>query len=332
MKLRITGHSGEGVFPFGVAGPWKDFENVFLERGHVICRDDFSEGADAIIANSFNSKIRNYVLNSNIPKRRRILVLWEPFIVETTRYQSSVRELFGSVYAPSVDWAERVGAKAFPWPQDSFTNDHVFDDWAERVNKVVVIQGNKFSARKGEQYSLRRKVLNLMNGDELSLYGTNWNKGAKFDWWHWSRSIINSSASDFSLKSIYGIGRKYDHYKGEVINKSQTLSKFQVSIVVENSLDFVSEKLFDSVRAGCVTIYVGPRLERYGISNDSALEVSNNPDKIVDLARSLLNLHDSERKSLAEAQYNALKPALSKSNNSKVLSSVAKDMIEVIEK
>jgi hypothetical protein len=52
----------------------------------------------------------------------------------------------------------------------------------------------------------------------------------------------------------------------------------------------------------------------------------------VDLARSLLNLHDSERKSLAEAQYNALKPALSKSNNSKVLSSVAKDMIEVIEK
>jgi len=331
LKIRVTGHSFQGVFPFGSSGPWNNFERVLIDRGHTICGNDYSEKADAIIANSFNTEIRDYILNSDIPKERRILVLWEPYIVEKTRYLPKVLELFGSVFAPSIDWADRVNGRAFSWPQDDFTSENVFENWEDRLNQAVMVQGNKFSARKGEQYSLRRRTLSQTNIDELLLFGTNWNKGINFDWWHWSRSLINSSWSDVSLKSLYGLGKINSQYAGESSNKSQTLKNFQISIVIENSSDFISEKLFDSVRAGCLTLFVGPRLDRYGIPNDSAFEVSDDPKEIVALLRRLLQLDISEKKSLAKKQYDALKPISRKWKNSTVLTSVAREMITVLE-
>jgi len=331
MKIRITGHAGEAVFPFGLEGPWKQFEKVIEERGHLICRKDFSESADAIIANSFDSNVRNFISNSRIPKSRRILVLWEPYIVEKTRYQPRVLDLFGTVFAPSIDWAERVSGQAFPWPQDNFSDETIFNDWSSRINRVVVIQGNKFSATKGELYSARRRVLKSLNENELSLFGTNWNKGMKFDWWHWSRSLKNTSLREFSLKSSYGIGRKYCQYGGGVSDKTETLRKFQISLVIENSPDFISEKLFDSVRSGCVTIYLGPSLEKYGLSSESAIEVSNNPKKIAELVQSLIKISNSERRVLAVKQFRALQPSLQDWNNYEVLSSMAQKMLAIIE-
>jgi hypothetical protein len=38
-----------------------------------------------------------------------------------------------------------------------------------------------------------------------------------------------------------------------------------MSIVIENSSDYVSEKIFDSFSAGCIPIYVGPDLNEYEI-------------------------------------------------------------------
>jgi hypothetical protein len=185
MKIRVIGHGGEGRFPFGTTGPWKEFEKVLLKRGHEICTPDMSEKAEALVANSYNASIGEYLDKNMIPKKRSILVLWEPYVVETSRYEEAVLNNFGTVFAPSIEWAEKVKGRPFNWPQDEIPDGDVFIGWQGRKNRAVMVQGNKFSARKGELYSLRRRVISKLGPTSLDLFGTNWNKGINFDWWHW---------------------------------------------------------------------------------------------------------------------------------------------------
>jgi hypothetical protein len=331
MKIRVIGHGGEGRFPFGTSGPWKEFENVLLERGHEICSEEMTENADSLITNSYQKKVADYLEKSQIPISKCILVLWEPFVVETTRYKSEVLSKFGTIYAPSIDWAEKVGARSFNWPQDEISDENDIGAWQQRIDRAVMVQGNKFSARKGELYCLRRKVIVKLGNEYLDLFGTNWNKGINFDWWHWSSSALNSKLSDISFKSSFGIGQKHKHYFGVTDDKFKTLSKYKIAVVIENSADFVSEKLFDAVRAGCVTVYTGPSLKKYGIPDGSAIQVANNADAISGTVMRLLEKSDQELEEMAGNQRLNLLQVSQDWNNTFVLSKLASDMVDILE-
>lgn len=331
MKIRVIGHGGEPKFPFGTSGPWKEFERVFLSRGHQICGPDMMESADALISNSYNQSVGTYLENHRISKDRSILVLWEPYVVETIRYKKEVLSRFGHTFAPSIDWAEKVGATAFNWPQDEIPVGDVFSNWRERQNRAVMVQGNKFSARRGELYSLRRKVIINLGIRYLDLFGTNWNKGINFDWWHWSRSVLNSNMNEVDIKSAFGIGKKYKNYLGAAENKNKALSMYKIAIVIENSADFVSEKLFDAVRAGCVTVYVGPSLEKYGIPNSSAIQVAPNVEAISSTVKQLLEISEECLEDIALNQRNNLLKISQGWNNSTVLANLAKEMVDILE-
>ena len=331
MKIRVIGHGGEGRFPFGTSGPWKEFEKVLLSRGHQICSSNMAESADALIAHSYNPNIGKYLERNIIPKKKLFLVLWEPYVVETTRYKKEVLSKFGTTFAPSIEWAKKVNAHSFKWPQDEIPDEDVFIGWKERNNRAVMVQGNKFSARKGELYSLRRRVITNLGLSALDLYGTNWNKGLNFDWWHWSRSLLNSSFSEVSTRSFFGIGKKYRNYFGATDDKNKTLSQYKIAIVIENSADFISEKLFDSIRSGCVSVYVGPNLEKYGIPKESAIQVDAKHEVISSMVRSLLEKSDEELETTARNQRVNLMKVSRDWNNTSVLSKLASDMLDILE-
>lgn len=328
MRIRVTGHSAEDCFPFGTGGPWKKFANVILNQGYQLCDSDLAQPADVLIANTHHKKFMDYCEINDIPKERRVLILWEPYVVETTRYKPEVLQNYGHIYAPSINWARRINAQPFNWPQDAIEpNLEIFNLWSERISSCVMLQGNKYSCRKGELYSLRRKVLRRMKIEELSLYGTNWNRGIGFDWWQWSRTILNSKIRDIDLKSCYGMGRKYKNYAGSVNEKELTLRKFKISIVIENSADFISEKLFDSVRAGCVTVYVGPPLQEFGIPSDAAIQLEPNGIKIAEAIQELLSNPDEELEKIARKQYRQLQTVTSSWENNTVLENLASDLL-----
>jgi hypothetical protein len=331
MKIRVIGHGGESRFPFGTSGPWKEFEKIILARGHEICKNGFSESADSLVANSYNPNIGEYLDENSIPKSRRILVLWEPYVVETTRYKKEVLSKFGTIFAPSIEWAEKVDGRSFNWPQDEILGAEVFIGWDTRINRAVMVQGNKFSARKGELYSLRRRVIVNLGPISLDLFGTNWNKGFNFDWWHWSRSVINSKFSELSTRSFFGIGKKYSNYFGVTNDKNKTLSKYKIAVVIENSADFISEKLFDSIRSGCVSVYVGPNLEKFGIPKGSAIQVDAKHEVVSSMVRSLLGKSDKELEKIARNQRDNLMKVSQEWNNTLVLSKLASDMVDILE-
>jgi len=134
-----------------------------------------------------------------------------------------------------------------------------------------MIQGNRWSVFPGENYSLRRKVLR-QSVEEIDLYGVGWNQGWSFDFKSIMRSSVKSFKEvDWTPSHFSDIGHKYSNYKGAPDDKLEIMSQYQFSIIVENSNDYLTEKLFDALISGTVPIYVGSRLENYGISSEVAI-------------------------------------------------------------
>ena len=136
MIIRVFGHSGETRFPFEKAGPWVYFKSRLEELGHEIAEEGKSP-ADAIIANFHSPRVLRYAKANKIPQHRRTLILWEPWIVEKTRYEDKVLKQYGKVLCPSIIWAQRVNGEAFFWPQDRMKPIEDFYSWKKRKNKLI---------------------------------------------------------------------------------------------------------------------------------------------------------------------------------------------------
>jgi carbamoylphosphate synthase small subunit len=59
-------------------------------------------------------------------------------------------------------------------------------------------------------------------------------------------------------------------------DKIGILSKYRVSLVIENEMTYLSEKLFDAWFAGCIPVYVGPEISDYGIPRSLVFQAEPN--------------------------------------------------------
>jgi hypothetical protein len=173
---------------------------------------------------------------------------------------------------------------------------------------------------------LRRKIIKRLE-HEIHLFGTDWNRGFGFDWLHWSMSAYNSTPGEVSLGSLWGIGRKNKNYRGSVVSKNQTLSNYRISIVIENSADFVSEKLFDSVSAGCLVVYVGVNLHEFGIEIPNLIQVSPNTAEIQKKVNEIIKMPEHIQYQLAKTQNEKLRKSSLEWENDFVLRKLAGDIL-----
>lgn len=103
-----------------------------------------------------------------------------------------------------------------------------------------------------ELYSERIKAIEFFESsipDKFFLYGRGWNKPKKHN--------VRELAFGF---------KKYATYKGEIDDKIKLLSDFKFCICFENVEvnGYITEKLFDCLKARCVPIYYGaPDIEKY---------------------------------------------------------------------
>lgn len=329
MRIRVIGHAGELAFPYG-DGAWLEFRHALEEQGHLIVEGNFDMPADILIAHSHSKIVKNYIRKHKIPLHRRILVIWEPYVVETTRYNPKVLSFYGHTFAPSIDWSNVTGATNFRWPQEKFIDGTGNFDLSKKIHKAAMVQGNKFSARRGELYSLRRAVLSSDKENLIDLFGTDWNSGILFDLSHWLYSLRSTPILKLKINSLRNLGKKFHSYLGSVENKHLTLSSYMFAIVIENSQDFVSEKLFDAVRAGCYVIYVGPNLFRYGINQDVFQCANPNSESVLRKLEFAMRLPESELKEAIEKQYSELLSLMPEWNNYHVIRQLANDMLRLI--
>jgi hypothetical protein len=294
--------------PVGTAGPWFDFWNTLQSFQHEVAEDNYGEKIDALVANSHSTEAIQECNLNQIPKNRRILILWEPKIVIPKTYSRKTLSNYGKIFTPSVDWAENLNSESFLWPQLNLQNNMPnFDIWEQRKNKATIVLANKFSACKGELYSLRRKIAyKTQNSELLDLYGSKWNLGAVYDLRHYIGNLLRTPIKDISFTSCKYLMKRYKNFKGLSADKIETMSNYRISVVIENSADYISEKLFDSISSGAITIYIGPDIEKYGLDKNCVIQCKPKTKDIINRIKFLQSLSTHEQVEMAKLQYLSL--------------------------
>jgi hypothetical protein len=276
MRIRLVGHSGEPVMNVGTSGPWWEFVKELENNGFEIVSSDYGNNVDILIANSHSKEAINECRKNKVPKNKMFLILWEPKSIDYKRHSKPALDSYGTIWSPSLEWATDSNTRYFNWPQLKLKEQtENINMWENRVNKAAMVLANKFSATKGELYSLRRETALVTRENEtMDLYGDKWNLSKTYDYRHYLGNLLRTPLNLISLKSLTNLGKVHKNFKGHSTNKTQTTQKYRIVVVMENSLDYISEKLFDAFDAGAIVIYVGPNISNYKIPKESAIEVA----------------------------------------------------------
>lgn len=190
--------------------------------------------------------------------RLRGFVIMEPPVVAPKLYRAlpELTRHFEQVYLHntvgegySLKNVDRSKLRRFYWPQP--LKDAIEPYWSklDRLNRIVVINGNHIPrSLRNELYSKRIEAMAaLAKSGVVDLYGRGWDK-----WWShrsmWPPYWLNYR----TLMSIY---------RGACASKYEVLSQYRFSLCFENMAmeGYVTEKIFDCLYAGTIPIYLGAK-------------------------------------------------------------------------
>lgn len=200
------------------------------------------------------------------------LVVFEPEVVAPVNHAKWIRSKYCRVYVPSPMWKKNVEDRVFDWPQTKAEKFQGDKQSFNRQDRFVMILGNHVSVGRFELYSLRRDVATIKDLP-LDLFGPNWLDSSLRNILRGLKSLWRFSlARDFKVKLPRKLFMrdKPSNYFGETENKFETYSRYKFSLVIENSSNYLSEKLVDAVISGTIPIYVGPNLDTFGLPRDMA--------------------------------------------------------------
>lgn len=194
-------------------------------------------------------------------KTPKILFCFESPLVNPFSHMRILHRFFSKVYTWNRTIIKSSKYNIFFIPQlnkDLSITPKAFND----KKFILMVNSNKFiplifkilSPYKKDLYKERLKAINFFDKeayDKFSLYGKGWNKPKKFS----------------LFEKVFGC-RKYNTYKGaiEVNKKIEVLSEYKYCLCFENAIaeGYITEKIFDCFKAGCVPVYLGdPHIERF---------------------------------------------------------------------
>jgi hypothetical protein len=215
---------------------------------------------DSIFLNNSN--------NHNVPK---VLIRQEPKIVLPLTYMDKNIVYFDHII--DIGKPKSSTHTVINWPQDLSS---YLKNPKTKNDRVVIVNSNLLSLRRGENYSLRRRAINDIK--DLDLYGYQWNNGL-IRKLHTSAIEIKKylfKVRDIKIKGIENYFRHFNNYLGEVEDKRMVISMYKYCLVIENSSEYLSEKIFDALLSGCIPIYIGPDLNSYEIPGSLYLQAQPN--------------------------------------------------------
>jgi hypothetical protein len=201
-----------------------------------------------------------------LPNKFNVLILWEPESVMPWQYKRSVLNKFDLII-PMSPW-RAINLGIAHWAFHPSKIEFISINENLRNKNIVMVNAAKFSASNKSLYGLRRKISKKLHSMNIGyeLYGQNWHmkksKELKERIWAVRKELIAFNFPNLReafSETIYG----YPEFLGPVDDKLSKLSEYRYSLVIENDSDWITEKLFDSLSARCVPIYIGPDLSRF---------------------------------------------------------------------
>ena len=273
MKIYVGGLNAETR---EAPGSTKTFTSRISQSGFDVVHN--IEEADLFICIDFLEESYKKALENDFVPQKSLLICFEPLVVWPKNELMSKESYFSLVLRIGRSKMEHLNA--YRWPQQweaarfKVLNSH------QRINRVVLINGNKLSLIKGEHYSLRRSCASKI--EKIDLYGTSWDLSflTKLKCLFGALKICVGGRILPHISGLSGFFAGYPQWKGAPRDKLETMQRYRISLVIENSCEFLTEKLFDSLFAGCIPIYVGPDIGDFGIPRELVVQVEPNVDAI----------------------------------------------------
>ena len=331
MIIKVIGHNRKIFLEPPKNNPWHSFFTELKKSGAQIVTNESEAKFDVLIANSHSKKSIRDCKKFGVSKQNRILILWEPREINGKLYKQSTLNKYGHIFAPSNEWITGKNVHKFNWPQGKASWKKQSDrEWLKRKDKFVLIGSNKYSVSDGELYSLRRSVLNNFETEKLiDLFGHDWNKNILFN----IKSVISSACKInyryYSRNSIKLVSKKFTNYQGISTSKQETLNNYKFALVIENSKNYISEKLFESLNSQCIVLYVGADLTK-NLNRNIAIQARVDPTDVLKKMNQILNLPPSEQLALMKIQRKEYLKANSDRDNYGVLKKLAHNSLNLL--
>ncbi len=259
-----------------VPGSGQNFVNRFIAHGFNVTLNP--DSAEYFVCIDHSPSDLRSARRMGITRERSVLIRNEPTVVCPENRDSVVRKEYSLII--DMGRPSSVSKNTLPWPQQwtSVASERV--NSSNRKNRVVLINSNKISFLPGELYSLRRASLAKL--DSIDLFGQGWNMSFGEKLKHYLSNLLIALKSG-QLPCFSGgryFFRNYYTWKGAPADKHEIAKSYKFALVIENSKEFITEKLFDSFFSGCIPVYVGPKLEEFEIPNTLYVQAEDNLNSI----------------------------------------------------
>jgi len=238
-------------------------------------------------------------MNQGNKRSATILIRTEPYSVFPAQYSNTVNSLYGFIISPGYtanvtnsnnfipalfSFQEKHGGPNFndPTPSQVLSNSiklekYTLAEWNKRSIEILILASNKFSPVRNSGYDLRRAIVRMVKNDKrFHIYGQYWNLPfllrikqylAMFRF-----NLKTGYIPYFSLRQFFKF--QSPNIFGDAQSKSEVLLKSKFMLIIENSRDSVTEKIFDAFLAGVIPIYCGPELSKFGVPSETYISLN----------------------------------------------------------
>lgn len=232
-------------------------QDLFRIRGFDLNTQDVNprEKCDLIIYNEMPA-----VFPTESEKRKSALLLFESELIRPDNWIVMNHKYFEKVFT----WDDRfVDGKKYIKFNFSHQDKTAFPPFDTRKGFCTLIAGNKDVNHSLELYSHRKAAIRWFekyHPTKFRFFGMGWDK------YTFKGSVFLRTLNRIKfLRSCFA--EKWPSYGGPVADKMTTLSGYKFSICYENARGipgYITEKIFDSMSAGCVPVYWGaPNISSY---------------------------------------------------------------------
>lgn len=230
--------------------------------------DDIREAGIVLVIDIHQGEFRK-IKNRAPDSAKWVLIRQEPSQVLPVNYRERVVSRFEVVLDCGMD----PEVSKLPLLRPQFWPVTIHPGLANRDSRhVIMVNSNQLALLPGEFYSLRRRCVHELK--LVDVFGRDWNIGAirrvlKFGYY------VIQSLRFGSVPRIESARHWFRHSYRQIdapVDKMQVMSDYKVALVIENSPDFLTEKIFDSFFAGCFPVYVGPPVTNFGIPAELCIQ------------------------------------------------------------
>jgi hypothetical protein len=260
-------------------------QGTHLHNAHLALIEAFdlcsSSEADFSISLDYSASNLSVLQNENINPSRRFLLVREPKQVHPYPHSKKAKRDFGSIYyLGTVDDATAM-VRIWPYTRefDSSAADFAAATSVTRENKVVAIASWRVSFIRGSLYSLRAKAYSRL---AIDTFGRDWNARLVQKVKEVIAQVFMAAGNEFGIAKDIApqIFSKPKNYKGSLASKFETLQSYKATLIIENSTDYMSEKVLDAFASATVPIYCGTSLSNFGIPEDLYIPCAPNLESV----------------------------------------------------